>query len=300
MILSNSQSSISYLGIPKGMNLGTKKISSYGDIFGLIFSLCELNFSISAKTVFININELEISQDFINDTIEEEDPEISNLINSINLFLSRNGMRICFFVGKDHFLGSQLEDVRKTTIIILNKISSVLDILGISYPSIVIRVGSAYGNRKKTMSDFCQRVLLLDKSTVGKLVVTNDEKPSLFSITDLLSGVYYESGIPICFRLLPHQFNDGGLTIREALFLAASTWKIGTRPFFFYSESLDIDQNGKSLSPISSGVLTRRIPTFGIDCDIVIDSPERELCYLKYLQNYRSLPPIVINKIPKK
>jgi UV DNA damage repair endonuclease len=288
------------LGIPKGMNLGTKKISSYGDIFGLIFSLCELNFSISAKTVFININELEISQDFINDTIEEEDPEISNLINSINLFLSRNGMRICFFVGKDHFLGSQLEDVRKTTIIILNKISSVLDILGISYPSIVIRVGSAYGNRKKTMSDFCQRVLLLDKSTVGKLVVTNDEKPSLFSITDLLSGVYYESGIPICFRLLPHQFNDGGLTIREALFLAASTWKIGTRPFFFYSESLDIDQNGKSLSPISSGVLTRRIPTFGIDCDIVIDSPERELCYLKYLQNYRSLPPIVINKIPKK
>lgn len=300
MILGNSQSSISYLGIPKGMNIGTKKISSYGDIFGLIFSLCELNFSISAKTVFINISELEISQDFINDTIEEEDPEISNLINSINLFLSRNGMRICFFVGKDHFLGSQLEDVRKTTIVILNKISSVLDILGISYPSIVIRVGSAYGNRKKTMSDFCQRVLLLDKSTIGKLVVTNDEKPSLFSITDLLSGVYYESGIPICFRLLPHQFNDGGLTIREALFLAASTWKVGTRPFFFYSESLDIDQNGKSLSPISSGVLTRRIPTFGIDCDIVIDSPEKELCYLKYLQNHRSLPPIVINKIPKK
>jgi UV DNA damage repair endonuclease len=300
MILGNSQSSISYLGIPKAMNIGTKKISSYGDIFGLIFSLCELNLSISAKTVFININELEISQDFINDTIEEENPEISNLINGINLFLSRNGMRICFFVGKDHFLGSQLEEVRKTTIVILNKISSVLDILGISYPSIVIRVGSAYGNRKKTMSDFCQRVLLLDKSTVGKLVVTNDEKPSLFSITDLLSGVYYESGIPICFRLLPHQFNDGGLTIREALFLAASTWKIGTRPFFFYSESLDIDQNGRSLSPISSGVLTRRIPTFGIDCDIVIDSPERELCYLKYLQNYRSLPPIVINKIPKK
>ena len=135
------------------------------------------------------------------------------------------------------------------------------------------------------MKSFCDRVLLLDKGTSEKLCVTNDEKPSLFSITDLLSGIYYESGIPLCFRSLPHQFNAGGLSIREALFLASSTWKSGERPFFIHGESSDIDAHGISLSPIPTNKLTRRIPTFGLDCDIIIDSPGRELTYIDYIKN---------------
>jgi UV DNA damage repair endonuclease len=300
MILGTNQLSISYLGLPNGKINEIKKISSYSDMFDLIFYLCEINKSLSAKMVCINVNELELTSDFLNDTLEEETPEISEIINSIVFLLKREDMRISFFVGKDYFLGSQIDEIRKTSIVVINKLSTILDAIGVKYPSIVIRVGSAYGNRKKTMSDFCSRVLLLDKKAKEKLVVMNDEKPSLFSITDLLSGVYYESGIPICFRFLPHQFNDGGLSIREALFLASSTWRIGTKPFFFYSESVEIDQNGKSLSPAPSSTLTRRIPTFGLDCDIIIDSPARENCYLNYLKSYRALPPIVINKSPKK
>jgi hypothetical protein len=103
----------------------------------------------------------------------------------------------------------------------------------------------------------------------------------------------------LCFRSLPHQFNAGGLSIREALFLAGSTWKSGNRPFFIHGESSDIDVYGISLTPIPANKLTRRIPTFGLSLDILIDSPEKEYCCVNYIKDAKALPPIVFNKKTK-
>ncbi len=301
MIFGHNQTNISYLGIPKKSITIDKRICSYEDILDLILALCIVNSKISSKIVCLNLGELEITNEFLNsDFLEEEDPIISERINEINSIINKNSMRVVFFVGKDYFLGSQLDDVKEKTIKVLNKLSDVLEAIGINGPSIVIRIGSAYGNRKKTMKEFCLMTKKLGYSTIQKLTVMNDEKPSLFSITDLLSGVYYETGIPLCFRILPHQFNDGGLSIREAMFLAASTWKVNSKPFFFHSEASDVDSNGRALSPECSDTLTMRIPTFGLDIDVIIDSPNRELCYLGYLKSHRGLPPTVINKISKK
>lgn len=301
MIFEYNQTNISYLGIPKKSIIIDRRICSYEDILDLILSLCLVNSNISSRTVCLNLGELDITNEFLNtDSIEEENPTISERINEINSLINKNSMRVIFFIGKDYFLGSQLEDIRIKTIKLLDKLSGVLEVIGMNGPSLVIRIGSAYGNRKKTMKEFCAIVNKLKKSTIQRLTVMNDEKPSLFSITDLLSGIYYETGIPLCFRILPHQFNDGGLSIREAMFLAASTWKSNIRPFFFHSEASEIDGNGKPLSPDCSKTLTMRIPTFGLNVDVIIDSPNRELCYLEYLKTHRSLPPTVINKILKK
>lgn len=301
MIFGHNQTNISYLGIPKKSITMDKRICSYEDILDLILALCIVNSKISSKIVCLNLGELDITSDFLEDDfIEEENPLLSEKINDINSLINKNSMRVVIFIGKDYFLGSQLEDIRIKTIKLLNKLSDVLGVIGMNGPSLVIRIGSAYGNRKKTMKEFCLMVSKLKKSTVQRLAVMNDEKPSLFSITDLLSGVYYETGIPLCFRILPHQFNDGGLSIREAMFLAASTWRVNTKPFFFHSEAADVDSNGKALSPNCANLLTMRIPTFGLDIDVIIDSPNRELCYLEYLKSHRGLPPTVINKISKK
>lgn len=300
MVSGNNQPNISYMGLPKGSIKGEFIISSYNDMLSLILDVCHINSGILAKTVCLDVNELEFHPSFFSEKIEEEDLEISEKINSINSLINRDSLRICFFVGKEYFLGTQLDAVRENTAVLLNTLGSILDLLGVDYPSIIVRVGSAYGNRKSTMKTFCERLSLLTESTRSKLCVTNDEKPSLFSITDLLSGIYYESGIPLCFRSLPHQFNDGGLSIREALFLASSTWKSGHRPIFIHAESEEINEHGISLSPVASGDLTRRIPTFGLDCDIIIDSPYGEASYISYLKNYKSLPPVVINKVSKK
>ena len=150
------------------------------------------------------------------------------------------------------------------------------------------------------MDLFCERLSEMDNTVISKLCVVNDDKPSLFSVTDLLSGIYYRSNIPICFRLLPHQFNDGGLSIREALFLCCSTWKSGQKPVFIHSESCEYSEDGIPSTPKPSEYLKRRIPTFGLDIDVIIESPSREDSCLKYRMDHKSLPPIVINKNSKK
>lgn len=146
------------------------------------------------------------------------------------------------------------------------------------------------------MDVFCQRVLQLGKATISRLCVMNDDKPSLFSVTDLLSGVYYKTRIPICFRILPHQFNDGGLSIREALFLSCSTWGSEHKPIFIHSESSSVDEFGIPVDPKGSEYLKHRIPTFGLNLDVIIDSPAKEDACLKYRMDYKSLTPIIIGR----
>jgi UV DNA damage repair endonuclease len=301
MLFGHNPPEITYLGLPNEVvSKGKIEINSYIDLITIFVDTCKFNLPLDIKTVCIDTSELTFTPNFFKTKIEEESPEASSLIYEANQMIAKNGIRICVFIGKDYFLGSQLEDVKNSSVSLLDSISGVLDALGINYPSIMVRIGSAYGNRKNTMSEFCKRLKLLDPSTVSKLCVVNDDKPSLFSITDLLTGVYYKSGIPISFRLLPHQFNDGGLSIREALFLSCSSWTNGKKPIFFYSESKEYDPNGIPLTSQPSDYLTRRIPTFGLYADVVIESPCKEDVCLKYRMDYKSLPPIVINRIGQK
>jgi hypothetical protein len=302
MLFGYNQSNISYLGFPKNVISLDNKVSSFEDILDILISLCKINTSINSKIVCLDVNEISFSRDFIEspNSIDEEDSKISDMIDELNSIIIRNEIRILFYIGKNYFLGSQIDSVKKETIAILEIISSVMNIIGISYPSILVRIGSAYGNRKKTMSDFCDSLKCLKPETVNLLSVMNDDKPSLFSVTDLLGGIYYNTGIPICFRTLAHQFNDGSLSIREAMFLSASTWKSEYKPFIIHSESCDLDSNGISLSPNPSDRITRRIPTFGLNCDVIIDSPAKEICYRDYILSQKGLPPTVINKIGKK
>jgi UV DNA damage repair endonuclease len=296
-MVSGSNPNISYLGLPKALASGSFYIRSHSEILTLILDLIKSNSIIGSNMICLDLNEIDFHDDFFSVVNDEENPELSEVIDSIILLLSKNSMRISFFIGKEYFMGSQLDGVRESTIKVINSISSLLDLIGINYPSIIVRVGSAYGNRKNTMSTFCERVKLLDPGALKKLCVTNDEKPSLFSVTDLLTGIYYETKIPICFRTLAHHFNNGGLTVREAMFLSSSTWDKENVPFLIHSESAEINDDGVSLSPNPSGYLKNRIPTFGLSCDIIIESPEKEDSYIHYMRNQKSLPPIVINKV---
>jgi hypothetical protein len=233
------------------------------------------------------------------DFIEDDSPS-NVLVWEMFRFIKSTNHRIFFFLPTHYFLGSQIPEVVENTKSLIIGISLLLDQIGIDYPSILLRVGSAYGARKTTMERFCENVKSLDHKVIKKIAVCNDEKPSLFSVTDLLSGVYYSCNLPIAFRLLPHQFNNGGLSIREALLLAVSTWQEGTTPVFIHSESSEIDENGVSLSPSPSNYLGHRIPTFGLDIDTILDSPAESKCCLKYRSELISLKPMVINKIDRK
>lgn len=230
----------------------------------------------------------------------EEGSNEAEVIWSTFQFIKSNGHRLFFFLPNYYFLGSQIKSVVDDSKSAITGLSTYLDQVGVKETSIILRIGSAYGARKGTMERFCKEVVSLGDAVVEKLSVCNDEKPSLFSVTDLLSGVFYSIGVPIVFRFLPHQFNSGGLSTREAYFLAVSTWVKGKVPIFIHSESIEVDENGVSLSPVPSDLLLHRIPTFGLEIDVVLDIPSGLQGCLSYLGNYISLRPMVINKVGRK
>lgn len=99
---------------------------------------------------------------------------------------------------------------------------------------LICHVGGAKGNRRKSMGEFCRFFETLPWRTQKQLALINDEKPSLYSVKDLLSVTYIEKKIPIVFRATSHRTNQGGLTYKESLFLACSTWAERGNPVMFY------------------------------------------------------------------
>ena len=292
-------SEITYLGFPLSFNNSKYYISSKKDFLELIYRSLLENTKKGIRNLCIDSSEIEFSQEFFSDTIDEESQEIGDLLNGINKIIIIHSSKIFFYCSKEYFLASQMEEIKIKTIHLLDSISSIFNSMGIDYPSIIVRIGSAYGNRKETMKSFCSRISELSSETVSKLTVTNDDKPSLFSVTDLLSGIYYETQIPITFRFIGHIFNNGGLTARESIFLSNSTWK-GKTPIFIHSESRERDMDGNFVSPLPSDYLINRIPTFGLDLNIVLEVKNKEESCIKYSREYLSLSPIIFTKKNKK
>lgn len=295
MLLNRTPHRIGYLGPMKSWN--DKRIDSLERF--LNFMVLQINHSIHRGIQICCIDCVNIDFSNIDFSKIEEDSIDQEKIDIISNFLSFKNSRLFFFVGKTHFLGSQIPEVVEEAKKTFEKISDFLELVGLSQPSILIRVGSAYGNRKETLRRFCSEVSSLPERVSSKLVVVNDEKPSLFSVTDLLSGVFYATKTPICFRILPHQFNEGGLTSREALFLSASTWPPGSKPVFIHSESESYNEFGAPSSPTPSDYLTFRVPTFNLEIDFILDCKGRDEACVKYMLENKSLKPMVINRTPE-
>jgi hypothetical protein len=102
---------------------------------------------------------------------------------------------------------------------------------------LICHIGGAKGNRRKSMQDFCKFFDTLPWKTQKAICLINDDKPSLYSVKDLLSVTYIEKKIPIVFRTSSHRTNQGGLTYKESFFLAASTWAERSNPILFYCPS---------------------------------------------------------------
>lgn len=177
--------------------------------------------------------------------------------------LEDNNIRIAIHIKSKKHITSDSEDDVDIAIQDLRKCIEYikgLDAVPQMYP-IILHIGGAKGDRKLTMEKFCKT--LEDNfisSDLKYLSVINDDKPSLFSVKDLLPGVFYRLKIPIVFRSTSYPTNQGNLTLNESLFLSASTWDRSINPIFVYlpagTERLEEEQT----SP------------FGLQLDIVFDN----------------------------
>ena len=85
------------------------------------------------------------------------------------------------------------------------------------------------------MDRFCANFKLLPNSVKSRLTIENDDKESMYSVRDLMY-IHDKLGIPIVFDFHHHKFCNGGLSEKDALDLAVSTWPKSIRPVVHYSE----------------------------------------------------------------
>jgi hypothetical protein len=170
-----------------------------------------------------------------------------------------------------------------------------MEIISPQQGDILIRVGSAYGNRRNSINLFNSEIEKILPVAFNRLAVVNDEEASLFSVTDILAGIFFNNKIPIAFRTLSHLANNGGLSSREAFMLSYSTWGESRKPLFIHAEPVNFLRKYKS--PIQTkDILEHRIPSYNVEFDCLIQTFEGPKCCNHYRLNWKSLPPIVIPK----
>jgi UV DNA damage repair endonuclease len=151
-------------------------------------------------------------------------------------YLEDIDIRLAFYIkSKNHVVSTDIESKKKSKKEIL-KIGQFIDEIdtGRFDVPLICHIGGANGNRRKSMMEFCKFFDTLPWRIQKQLCLINDDKPSLFSVKDLLSVSYIEKKIPIVFRTSSHRTNQGGLTYKESFFLAASTWAERSNPIMFY------------------------------------------------------------------
>ena len=198
-------------------------------------------------------------------------------------------MRITSHPGPFNVLTSPKKHVVDNCIKDLSIQGEVFDMMNLSrtpYNKINIHIGGAYGDKKQSMKRFCDNFLHLPYSVKSRLTVENDDRESMYSVKDLYDSVYLNIAIPIVFDYHHHKFCNGGLTEKEALNLAISTWG-NIKPVIHYSESRSVEKNNNEIKPQAhSDYIYNYIDTYGNNIDIMVEAKHKELAVLKYLNNF--------------
>jgi UV DNA damage endonuclease len=215
--------------------------------------------------------------------------EILSTCKEIGKLASDSGQRLSFHPGHFDILPTHNPDALKRTVRDLNQHAQIMDMMDLRqdhYNTINIHVGGAYGDKETTLQRFCENFGLLQLSARKRLTLENDDKVNMYSVKDLYEGAYKEIKIPIIFDFHHHRMCDGGLTEREALSLAASTWPSGIRPLTHYSSSKKLNEDSSTNHQAHADYLHEEINTYGINIDIELEAKAKELALAKYRKDY--------------
>jgi UV DNA damage endonuclease len=215
---------------------------------------------------------------------------ISALLRKCGEYATATNQRLTFHPGPFNKLTSSNPSVTTNTIKDLTVHADILDLMGLSrthYNKINIHVGATYKNKPMAVAQFLRNFELLDEKIRSRFTLENDDKASLYPTEELYNLVHKHTGIPIVFDYHHHSLNSGGISERDALEIAISTWN-GIKPVVHYSESRAKEQNIKCPAQAHSDSYRNVANTYGHDVDMMLECKHKEIGLFKYrelLQN---------------
>lgn len=190
----------------------------------------------------------------------------------------------------DHFikLASKKEHLVEESIATLEQQARTFDLMGFDpsvYNKLNIHIGGVYGDKVATAERFCNTYEKLSVGVRNRLTIENDDRANSYSVQDLYELVYKKIGIPIVFDYHHHTFNTGGLSEKEALELAISTWPSNIIPVVHYSEPRP-EYDASSTNPRAhSDLVHNQIQDYGNTVDIMLEAKHKEKALLNYREN---------------
>ena len=189
-------------------------------------------------------------------------------------------IRLTFHPGPFNHLAGQGR-VLDNTIKDLEYQSEVFDLMGLTpshWNKINIHAGGTYGDKGATLARFAKNFGLLSEHLRARLVVENDDRPSLYTVRDLLT-LYGQIGTPITFDYFHHSLNPGDQTEEEAFLTAYSTWDV--RPVVHYSDSRQEREDPRARREAHADWLYSPVNTYGKEVDIMFESKMKELAIMR-------------------
>ena len=213
--------------------------------------------------------------------------EIKNTLKVAGNIAKKNCLRLTAHPGPFNVLVSPNPSVVENTIKDLQIHGEIFDLLGLSfspYNKINIHCNGVYGDKKSAIERFCINYKKLPISIQSRLTVENDDKETMYSVKDLML-IHEKIGIPIVFDYHHHKFCTGGLSEKEALKLAISTWPKNIKPVVHYSESKSVHEKNNKIKLQAHSDFIHKIPnTYGYDLDIMVEAKSKELAIADFLK----------------
>lgn len=213
--------------------------------------------------------------------------EIKNALCEAGKFAQKYNHRITTHPGPFNALGSPRNHVVENTLKELERHSEVFDLMGLEtspYAKINIHVGGIYGGDfEGTSQRWISNYNLLSESCRSRITLENDDKSSMWSVKDLYEQIYKKCNVPIVFDFHHHNFCNGGLSEKEALEMALSTWG-KVMPVVHYSQSRSEEYQDSKIKPQAhSDSYWKPFNLHGNDADVMLECKAKEQGLFKML-----------------
>jgi len=224
--------------------------------------------------------------------------KIKTIMNGAGHLANRYGQRLTVHPGPFNQLASVNERVVQKTIKDLNQHGEMMDLLlqpRTHQAKINIHVGCATGGKEAAAERFCKNFQRLDESVKSRLVVENDDKPSLFTTEELYDLIYNNIKTPITFDYHHNWCNPGNLDEEQALKLASTTWPKGIRQCTHFSSAKRIYEDETAKIVAHADYVYDEIKDYGLDIDVMVEAKAKELSVMRYLKEFETEKNLVLS-----
>ncbi|MCC9136750.1 UV DNA damage repair endonuclease UvsE [Pontibacter silvestris] len=206
-------------------------------------------------------------------------------------YIKSNNMRISMHPDQFVVLNSPNEQTVKNSIAELVYQGSVMDLMGLDTSAkLQIHGGGAYGDKASAIDRFAEVYhTMLPDAVKARLCVENDDRT--YTLSDCLR-LNELTGMPVIFDNFHHECVNNGEPMREAVEMAASTWKAERDGILMmdYSSQAPGERKGKHVQSIQEHLFHYFLAeTEGLDMDMMLEIKDKEESALKAVEIASSL-----------